>query len=320
MTPILEKTTALRSPGRSVGRIVPGALAVMLAVSGLAWGQSELPPRRQGTLRVTYQDMSLGDQLFSEDVITGQGNLGDKVDEGTTKIRALVLAADYGLSSRLAVSGSATYVQTQYDGPIPHGGYDDGSTNGTLQDASLVVLYKALNAPIAIIPFAGVVVPMRDYETRGLAAAGRGLNQTILGVNLGWQTPGVPLWVDVTYAYRFVEELDGVNTDRRNLGLRIGYRFNERLSGSMFGSRRSSPGGYDLITDASEPNFMPVHDAAIALSETSGGAGLTWTINPAVDLYGTYATTLSGENLQESRQVSVGVAWRFGNNPVLGGR
>lgn len=319
MNPITETTRTLRSRSRHAGRLLPGVMAAALALTGVAWGQSNFPAKRQGTLRFTYQNLDLGDQLFSEDVIDPVlGNLGDKVDEGKTSIDALVIGADYGISSRLAIAGSATYVRTSYNGPIPHGDYDDGGTHGTLQDASLTVLYKALPAPFSIVPFIGVVIPMRDYETRGLAAAGRGLSQTILGVDFGWENASFPLEIHVAYAYRFVEELDGVNTDRRNLGVRIGYQFNRHLGASLVGSYRGSPGGHDLITDSNEPNFMAVHDAAIALTETSAGAGLTWRITPTIDLYGTYGSTLSGENLQKTRSIAAGLAWHFGGNPTLG--
>jgi len=315
-----------RHLGALAGRLVGGVFAVTLALSGLAWGQTHLPEKRQGSVSLFYQHLDLGDELFSRALVVpagdprGTGNLGDKVDEGSAKIQAFVLAADYGLSSHLAVSGAATYVETSYEdnGPIPHGSYDDGRTHGTLQDASVTLLYKALDGPIAVVPFAGLVHPMRDYETAGFAAAGRGLNQTVVGVGLGWDAPTVPLNVEVSYDYRFVEKVEGINTNRSSIGLRVGYRFSSRLSGLLFASHRSSEGGYDLIGDCQQTNFLPVHDAASALLENSAGLGLSWAVLPAVDLYASYNSTLSGQNLQEISQLSVGAAWKFGGNPVLG--
>jgi hypothetical protein len=207
---------------------------------------------------------------------------------------------------------------TRYWGPPSHGGapgldVDDGDEHGSFTDLRLGIHYQVLEQPVAFAPYVAVVTPVTDYYTRGHAAQGRGLDELLLGFNVG---KNLDPWLRGTYTqlrytYGFVEELQDVKHDRSNLNFELGSFFTSRWNVSLYGAWQWTHGGIDVPVPRSNPYFKN-HDALAADEFFNAGLGSGFAVTPEVTAFLTYMHGFSGKNGHRMNQgLTLGLSYGY---------
>ncbi len=241
---------------------------------------------------------------------------GEKIDRGHTSVEILNMSATYSPSDRWQVHASLPYVKARYKGAFRHPTVvDDGNWHGTLTDLLLTVHYQVTEGPIALAPYVGMVIPVKDYVTMGHAAAGRELDEYWVGF---YAARSVNEWIPRTYLqtrvnYAFVEKVAGVSHDRTTANLEIGHFLNESWSARLIVGRQWTDGGINVPIPASHPLF-PFHDQLASEELLNAGAGLAWTVNNRLNVFGFYVQSLEGENGHKiDHRFSFGMTYGIGH-------
>jgi hypothetical protein len=270
---------------------------------------------------------SQGETTFSfivNDVLNKKhygAKVDDAIDVGHTRSTTYALYASYGLTDRVMISGSLPYVETEYltlskpsHGGAPGLRADDGEVHGSLTDLRVGLHYQLLEQPFALAPFAAYVVPVRDdYYVQGHAAQGRGLEELILGFDLGKSLdPWIPrTYVQGRYSYGFVEKVADIAHDRENINLEIGAFVTPRWSLSVYGQWQWTHGGIDVPVAQADPLF-PYHDRLAEDEFFNLGFGTSWSFTPSITGFAIYTEGQTGRNAHKIAQgVTVGVSYGF---------
>lgn len=223
---------------------------------------------------------------------------GDEIDVGHTRTRIVAVSATYGLTDRWMIEAGVPYVQARYTGPRPHPTeVDDGTYHGDITDIHLGLHYQALMEPFAFAPYTTVVIPLRDYETLGHAAHGRGLEELWFGFYAG---KSLDAWIPRTYVqgrynYAFVEQVAGVAHDRSNVDLEIGWFVTPQWSVRALFSAADTHGGIPVPVPPTHPLFA-FHDQLAAERLRNVGAGVAWSMSDQSDIYLVYLQSVRGES------------------------
>ena len=305
------------------GRLSPAILTLSLLAPSQASAQAWVPPKGEGFLSLTFQSLEAGDHLFSSPVM-GERSL----DLGSGESRVLVLDGDVGLTDKLGLTLSVAYVDARYTeggraGEIretlpdfPHLDLpaDDGDWHGSLQDARVSLRYMRPTGSWVLTPGGALLVPLRDYRTRGHAATGRGLNEAQLGLDAGrlLDVRGRPrAYLQGGYRYTFIEELAGISMNRSDLYVELGYLAHPRLTLRGFGDWRTSHGGLDFAAGDLHGGNFSHHDALEASEWLRVGVGASVPITRDADLFASVGHMIAGENIQRSTTFSAGTTWGF---------
>jgi hypothetical protein len=276
---------------------------------GVAPAQAWLPDK--GTLNTStlYNNV-----LYTEHWLPN----GDSLGGINVRSETLALLASYGVTDRVMVSGVLPYIHTRYVGPPSHGGQpgfevDDGSWHGYLTDLRLGVHYQLLEQPVALAPFIAYVTPVTDYPTAGHAAPGRGLNELMLGFNVG---KSLDPWIrrsytQLRYSYAFVEEVQGIRHDRSNLNVELGTFFTPRWNVSLYGAWQWTHGGIEVPVPPSNPHFLH-HDQLAKDEFFNAGFGTGFSLTPELTAFATYMHGFEGKNGHKVDQsITVGVSYGY---------
>lgn len=288
-------------------------LSVLLA-PGLAYAQAWVPQPGQGFFTLEYQYTDVGDHLFSEDIIEDGANLGNSVNLGDIRGNSLAFSFDYGVFRKLAVSGSLPFISSKYSGEFPENPeVDDGNYHSEFQDLSLTARYMFNVERFAVTPLFSAVIPTHDYETFGHTSVGRNIVELRPGIAMGRTLfPLIPSgYVQASYVYTFTEEIDGVGTDRSNMGLSLGYFITRSLGASVNGGLQIGHEGLDWAHDLHEENF-DTHDRVAKASWFRLGGSLSYALMENLTLSLSAATTLWGENTHEATSVGLLTSWGIG--------
>jgi hypothetical protein len=251
-----------------------------------------------------------------------------------TQGHAMVMEAEFGLSNRLAVSGSLPFIAAKYEGTHPHrvGGvgeireWDNGQYHGTFQDFRVGVRYNVARRPFAITPSFDAVIPSHHYPSLAHAAVGKDLRAYVAGVAVGgFLDAFLPrLFFHTQVSYARVQRLIGVHPDRSRVDGELGYFITPRLSVRFLESYLVTHDGIDLLT------FTPMtegvfHDTGIPLTSetrryhdqlqrsnyfTLGGA-VGFALNDSVEVFVDGAKMVWGESVHPLRAVTVGINTHF---------
>ena len=154
--------------------------------------------------------------------------------------------------------------------------------------------------------------PTTSYVTLGQGALGRHLNELRLGVD--WArllsvSGKLRAYLQGSYSYAFMENVDAISLDRSNLSFEFGYFLPHFVTLRVFTDWQSIHGGTDWARDLTDAGVF--HDAALSTDFWRVGGGITYPVSDSVDLYCDVATTLWGRNTREAVTVNVGVTWAF---------
>lgn len=244
---------------------------------------------------------------------------GAEVDVGHTDLEVFSLSGSYSPNDRVLINASLPFVNTRHRGPNG-GGHDteidNGSWHGTVTDLQVTMHYQVTDGRIAFAPYVGLVIPTQEYVTAGHAAPGRGLEEYWVGFYAG---TSLNEWIPRTYVqvrgnYAFVEKVLDISHDRRNVTLEIGHFLTDRLSLRILGSKQWTDGGINVPVALTSPLF-PVHDRLAAEEFLNLGAGINWTINERMSIYGLYMEANEGTNAHKlDHRMSLGLTYGFGAN------
>ena len=287
----------------SVARMV---LAGLLLWSQTARAQAWLPTRGTFDTSVIYTSV-LNKKHYDY--------TGTQDDRGHTRVQTAALKFSYGLTDRLTLTGGIPYVRARYFGAFRHStDVDDGDSHSSFTDWRLGLHFQVSDGPIAFAPFVQYGSPIVNYETLGHAAHGAGLDELTLGFfagkNLDAVAPGT--YVQLRYAYSFVEKVVGISHDRSNIDAEIGYYLTPRLSVRALVAWQETYGGVPLPVPRADPLY-PHHDQLGAAGFVTVGFGSALSMTPATDVFVAYVQSVKGVNSHKVDQsVSFGWNHRFG--------
>jgi len=234
------------------------------------------------------------------------------------KARTLAFLGTYGITDRWTVSAALPYVNTRYKGPPSHGGgpgftVDNGEWHGCMTDLRVGLHFQALERPFALAPFVGYVTPIGDCYTRGHAANGRDLEETLIGLSVGKSLdPWIPrTYAQARYSYAFVEQVHGIAHDRDNLNVELGTFFTPRWNVSLYGAWQWTHGGITLPIPPSSPHFL-YHDQVGEDEFFNAGFGTGFAVTEEMTLFAIYMEGIEGKNGHKIDQaLTFGISYGF---------
>lgn len=245
---------------------------------------------------------------------------GDREEFLPSYSRVALVNIDYGITNRLAFTARIPYVFTRNGtDPSPvwgNTGLDDGFWHGNLQDYTLKLRYAALVMPVAVTPFILYSIPSHNYETQYEAAPGRGLQELIVGADVGGLLRPLTsrAFYEARLSYAFVEERVGISTDRLNGGLALGYFVTPTVSVIVNGSYQNTYGGltidYVFGPDVTPEEFLE-HDGLIEDDHWRAGFGVAWAFWPRWSTSAFWSTIIDGTDAHYGDSYTVTVSWRF---------
>lgn len=294
---------------KSTLRVVVLCLAVScvdLLFSCPVFSQAWVPQKGDGSVSINYQKL-VGYDHFS---FTGSR---DKV--GTDRAQSTSLEIEYGVTNKLALNADVLFVASKYKGDFPEGPWDDGRYHATFQDAHFQVRYNVLKKPLSLTPFVSVTVPTHHYQTSGHSAAGRDFFEFLVGVSAGRElAPVLPnVYVQGRYSYVNLKHFEGLNLDRSNLDVEVGWLATRKLSFRLLGSWQKTYGGLRAPIDFGGPGTedFEFHDRALQANYFRLGGGITYSLKRNFDVNVAYAGSVSGLNTLAVGGLAIGFSWRF---------
>lgn len=243
---------------------------------------------------------------------------GAEADFGHVRADSFALGLDYAITERLAANFGVPYVTSSYQGVGPHDpSYDNGRQHDSFQDYRADLRYSVPFAPLSITPFIGFVAPSRNYTTFAHSAVGRGLHEQTAGINLGRRLePLLPrTYLQLRYAYSFVEKTVGVSPNRSNLDGDLTYFVTPSLSVRGLWSLQKTYSPLNLGDPRLQDKMGALwlhHDQILRDDAVNVGAGATYAINDSLDLFATGLRTLNGRNGHKiDLSTNIGVTWTF---------
>ena len=245
---------------------------------------------------------------------------GAAFDRGPTRLGTVTAGVQYGITDRLAVSADVPYVASKFIlkmGLLPNAHdliakIDDGHYRGTFQDFHAAVKYNAVRGAVMFTPFFELTLPTHHYETFGHSAPGKYLREYRVGADVGrLLRPILPRgYFDLRYGYSFVQKLAGMNLDRNNVDLEVGYFLKSTVAVRVIGAVQKTLGGVESLVPPDSP-FFSIHDRVERGHYSRIGGGVTFSLRQNVDLYVLLVSTLSGKNIQTFTAPGIGISWTF---------
>jgi hypothetical protein len=141
---------------------------------------------------------------------------GTQVSPGEISSRLALLAVDYGVTDKLAVSFSIPFVEKKYEGNRPHNPrilldpedrqtpfIDNGEWHGGWQDFGLKLRYNLTDYPWSVTALRRADMPSHDYVFFAHSAIGTRQNSAQLGLDVGrrFEPPFQDFYAEVGYGY-----------------------------------------------------------------------------------------------------------------------
>lgn len=333
---MLRRTTACRHAG-----VAFVAAAGFLFLPGIASAQAFLPAPGEGDVTVSYQNLHARGHLD----LNGERMRGASCCDHVQS-HSMMWAVDFGVTSRIAVSLSLPFIASKYSGSTPHlvGGvgppqeWDDGMYHGTFQDFVLGVRVNVKARPVAITPFADVIIPSHQYPSLAHAAVGKDLQALSMGAAVGGFLDSVApgLFFQLRASYTVTQALLDIRPNRTRLDAEMGYFFTPRLSVRFIESSQVTHAGLDLISFSDPMTVAKVHghpeipfpapaiyrrnhDRLQRSDYLNLGGGVGFAVNDSVELFAAAANTVWGKNVHPLRGLSVGANFHFSGLPARGG-
>ena len=299
-----------------VVRIVVVSFAVLAAELGHAAdgsAQSQVPPKGEGTVTVTYQNY----------YHTGHfDRLGKKNKNGATHTKAVIGQIDFGITDTIGLNVTLPFIASKYTGPRSYfvegilttpGPLDDGSYHEAFQDVRAEIRRMFLMGSVAAAPFVAVSLPTHHYETAGEAVPGRHRRELQLGASATWELdrvlPGT--YVHGRYAYAALERINAFPHTRSNLDVEAGHDITSRVAvrgllGGQIAHKR--PLLAELIPD------WVNHDRFINSSYLNVGGGVSLSLKSTTEIYALWDATVRGSRgAHVARTLAIGVSRSFGS-------
>jgi hypothetical protein len=300
-------------------------MAFSLLMVSTAEAQAWLSPKGEAWLTMGY-----GNEFASKHYLGSPDPDGtNTIDRGHMRSQTVGIQVGYGITDRLTASVGIPFVDSKYYGAFPHMAngvavpQDDGQYHGLFQDYSIHLGYQLVTGSFAVAPFATAVIPSHSYPTLTHTAAGKGLHEYWLGTSAGSRMDGILTgsYVEMTYAYVFVEKVKGldINLDRSNLAIEIGYFVTPSLAARVLAAGHYTHGGIVFRTPFNLPPDLYAHHDQIAKSSAVNlGGGLSYTLTGSTEVYASYIRTVYGRAGHKiDHAMSFGVGWSFSPEQIV---
>lgn len=289
-------------------------IVLVCLFSAAAWGQAWLPEQGQASISMFYERGDVSYHLFSGDVPAPNGvNLGKKVNLGHIRAQSVHLSVDYGVTNSLALTASIPASFSRYEGVDPENiATDNGQYFGGLQDFRFEARYMAVETPLVITPFLGLVLPSRDYPTFGHVALGRRMKELHAGVYLGRLLTDISddLVVDAGYDFAYTEKIEGFRANRSRFDLGLAYFITPSLTVSAEATYLLTHDGMDWMDEMDETAFND-HDRMAKARLFQLGGSLSFDVSDAVRISIGYSSIVWGENTHQLQSIAIGSTWSF---------
>jgi hypothetical protein len=299
----------------STSKIRPIFFLTLVAVISPAslYPQAWTPPRGEGYVSLTFEDMFVKDHFLSS---------GDRIDIGHIRTIGLVQSIQYGITDRLGASLSLPVVASRYYGPDPHQmPIDDGNYHGGTQDFRIGLQYNVRRRPVILTPFVTVVVPSRDYIFYAHSAVGTHQPELDWGLAAaGRFERRLPnAYYQAAYSYGIVGVVTGVRPDRSHMSLEGGYFATRYLTLRVLADSQFTHGGFNIPQDFQINDFPRVaddrwrhHDQSANINFLNLGGGFVVALGQRWDVFAALTTSVWGENGHAMRTgLSTGISWSF---------
>jgi hypothetical protein len=289
------------------------AAALIAAAPTAVRAQAWTPPAGEGSVSILFSHVLSKDHFLP----------ATRIDIGHIEANTLLIDLTYGVTDRLAVAVAFPVVATRYRGQSPHEPVtlDDGRWHVTPQDFRCGVRYNVSASPLVITPFAGVIVPSHSYAFYAHAAPGKRLRAAFGGVSVGKLFAGTGVVLQGRYGLAVAERVAGITPWHSDLSLEASYFVLPALRVFALGSGRRSHSGIDLRPGIhhvlSEAVYFH-HDRISREHVVNLGAGATVAVSDAIDVFGSYTSTVAGRNTHAvNRGLAIGASWSFGRRPAV---
>ena len=279
-------------------------VSVLVALAGLAAAaapsaraQAWTPPKGEASLSIglgtSFADEHLDDNGNNLLLPDGAGWGSMKWNEGDTEL-------GYGITDRLAVSVALPFVVSRYQGEFPHPllpghrNEDDGHWHSTFGDFRAELRFKATTGSLVVTPLVAVLAPSHSYEFIAHAAAGLGLTEGRVGVNVGrLLDPLLPNgYAQVRYTLTVPEKALGISHDWSSVYFDAGYFVTGALTVNVLGEWQKTHGGWRFVDIPlpPNPNFV-FHDQLQRADHFRLGGAVSYALTGSLEIglsgYGT---------------------------------
>ena len=272
--------------------------------------QAWLFPKGEGAISFSYQNIYVRKHAFA---------LGEALDRGPILSHGLIVGVDYSLADRLALRVALPYIAAKYNGPFPHQlPIDGGNYHSSAQDFTIDLRYNVFRRRLVVTPFFMAVIPSHGYEYFAHSAVGRNVREYHAGVNVGRRlNPVLPrAYLQARYSYAFVQRIWDVSPNRSNAEVQLGYFLKPSLSvwgaGYWMDTHRGMPHPFGVpFSGVSEAQYRH-HDQIGKAKLLDLGAGLSYSVNPSLQVFVSVARSLGGRNNHlRSHVLTVGFSRTF---------
>ncbi|PWT90117.1 MAG: hypothetical protein C5B54_07770 [Acidobacteria bacterium] len=218
---------------------------------------------------------------------------------------------------------------------------DNGDYHGGFQDIGFRIRYNVATNPFMITPFIQYSAPSHSYQFYSHAVYGNRVSEFQIGTFLGGFVSD-KIYLHGAYGLGFPQKIIGISRIHHHMEFESGYFVNEKIK--LFGLLHAqvTNGGNELTQDPSSYYKLPVifegfgfpSQCAAGLSPcgyTSNdqvmlhhlqtqrdsflnmSAGMEYSLNPSMSVFGVFEHTLTNRNLHILKYgLTFGVSWGFG--------
>lgn len=275
-------------------RAVLAALGLLIGAAS-AQAQAWLPSK--GELTVSF--------VFSDSFVDRHDLNGVSDPNSDITTRSMLADVTFGVRDDLSLTVSLPMVSSKFvtSGTPPHPSVlDNGSFHTTATDLRVDLRYNAITRRgFVVTPYATLITPSHDYEYFAHAAPGRHVNELQLGASLGTTLDDVlpGMFVQARYGYGIQERFVDFSHNRSVFSLESGYFATPDIRVFGMVSGQLTHGGVDLFPTARLvwPNIQWVnHDRITRENFVNVGAGVGWSLNETIDVFGSYSKAVSARN------------------------
>lgn len=244
------------------------------------------------------------------------------------------IAVEYVPIEKLAVGLGLMTSTNRYTGErgmvgtivLNHGSADDGSYHFAVTDMTAEVRYQLLDEPLAFTPYVRALIPVTDYEVRGYAAQGKGLQEYAMGFWAGKIGLFIPrLWILGSFSFSYVQDAEGDGSAEQiaalekytlhhsDANMRVGYIINDKFTAYTGFDGRITHGGFDLenllTSQFTDPISFEWHDPLLQQIYISSGLGLNYNVNESLMVGAGFNMILWGNNVSNAKIATLNVSW-----------
>ncbi|MBI4471206.1 MAG: hypothetical protein HY646_00965 [Acidobacteria bacterium] len=290
-------------------------LSSFIAFASPAFSQAFVPPKGEGDVTISFQSsLARGHLLPTGKLASGAA--------GTGPVRAQVLTSemDFGLTDRVALNLSLPFVRARYGGSLPHvidvhgesTTVDDGTYHSAAQDFRFGLRVNVTTRPLIVTPFADVIVPSHEYETRGHSVPGLNLRGLALGTNVAGFVDAIPgTYFHTQLSHAVVQKVAGIRPNRSRVDSEVGYFVTPRLALRFLESLQITHDGLDFPYAGLSTELSLNHDRLSRNNYMNLGGGFTYAINESLSVFAAASKLVWGQNVHTHRGVTIGLNMHF---------